>query len=223
MEVREEVKASPSFLEEKGLVASVIRGKKRFFEAADPRRMLDVLKEREKAFKDILPALKARHELSKEKQDVTVFTGVKGIRTVLDKILEELRPNGTYYDFGAGGLFRLIMGPYWDIWQRKKKEYGIKSYVIFNERLKKTNPQLLRDYVGAARFQPAAAESITDTFIYKDTVVLCIWTAKPPVAIVIKNKENAKSYENQFKLMWKLAKKLERRMWYYSWKHQLVG
>ena len=43
--------------------------------------------------------------------------------------------------------------------------------------------------------------------IYKDMVILLIWTAKPPIAVVIKNKDNAESYKNQFKLMWKMAKK----------------
>jgi len=43
--------------------------------------------------------------------------------------------------------------------------------------------------------------------IYKDKVVLFIWTARPIIAVVIQNKENANSYRNQFNLMWKYSKR----------------
>jgi len=168
---------------------------------------MDVLKEKEEKLQEILPNLKAKLEASKEKQEVTVYYGVNGIRSVMDKILEELKPNGTYYDFGVSGLFRNIMGPYWDLWQKKKRKYRIKSYVIFTEEIKKKNPKLLEDYFGAARFHPKEFYSITDTIIYKDTVALFIWTAKPPIAVIIKNKDNAESYKKQFKFMWEYAKK----------------
>lgn len=194
-------------LKEKGLVSSIIKGKKQYFEAVDPERLIDVLKEKEGKLKEILPLLRSKLELGREKQEVTVYSGINGIRSVLDKILEELKSNGEYYDFGVSGLFRKVMGHYWDLWQKRKKKYKIKSYVIFNEELKSKNPELLKDYIGLAKFHPKEYSSITDTIIYKDTVVLFIWTANPPVAIVIKNKDNAESYKNQFKMMWKIAKK----------------
>ena len=168
---------------------------------------MDVLKERQDKLQSVLPALNQKLEASKEKQEVTVYYGVKGIRSAMDKMLEELNPNGEYFDFGVSGLFREKMGAYWDLWQKKKRKYRIKSKVIFTEELKKKNPELLKNYFGDARFHPKEFPSITDTMIYKDTVLLLVWTAKPPVAIVIKNQDNAESYKNQFKLMWKLAKK----------------
>ncbi len=194
-------------LKEKGLVSSIIKGKKQYFEPANPERLMDVLKERQERLQVILPALKLKLAASKEKQEVTVYYGTKGIRSVLDKMLEDLDPKGEYFDFGVSGMFRDVMGPYWDLWQKRKRKYKIKSYVIFNEELKKKNPKLLKEYFGEARFHPKEYSSITDTIIYKDTVILFIWTAKPAIAVVTKNKDNAESYKNQFKLMWKHAKK----------------
>jgi len=194
-------------LKEKGLVSSIIKGKKQYFEPASPDRLMDVLKEREEKLQSIIPSLNEKLKASKEKQEVTVYYGIKGIRSAMDKMLGELNPDGEYYDFGVSGLFREIMGAYWDLWQKKKRKYKIKSKVIFTEELKTKNPELLKYYFGEARFHPEEYSSITDTMIYKDTVLLVVWTAKPPIAIVIKNKDNAESYKNQFKLMWKLAKK----------------
>lgn len=190
---------------EKGLVSYIIKAGKRYFEAVDPKRFLDILKSKEESFLEILPILKNKKELSKLKQEVEVFSGYKGIRSVCDKILEELKDKGEYLDFGVSGLFREIMGPYWDLWQKRKRKYKIKAKCIFNEELK--NTKLVKDYFGEARFHPKEYSSPTDTIIYKDTIILFIWTAKPPIAIVIKNKKNAEGYKKQFQLMWEYSKK----------------
>ncbi|MFH1440188.1 MAG: helix-turn-helix domain-containing protein [Candidatus Woesearchaeota archaeon] len=215
---------------EKGLVSFVIKSGKRFFEAADPNRFLEILNEKQKNMQEILPTLIQKRKLSKEKQEVNVYSGHKGIKTVCENILDELKygkkckPNkdyaehrrkiradkksgGEYLDFGVSGKFREIMGSYWNQWQRKKKKYRIKARCIFDESLKKESYELLKEYVGKARFHPKEFKSMTDTMIYNDKVVLFIWTAKPPIAVVIENKENAESYRNQFNLMWKHAKK----------------
>jgi len=192
---------------EKGLVSYIVKAGKRYFEAVSPERFLDILKTKEEKFLEILPVLKNKKELGKLKQEVEVFSGYKGIRSVCDKILEELKDKGEYLDFGVSGLFKEVMGPYWDLWQKRKRKYKIKAKCIFNEELKTKNPKLLKDYFGEARFHPKEYSSPTDTIIYKDTIVLFIWTAKPPIAIVIKNQKNADGYKKQFQIMWKLAKK----------------
>ncbi len=193
-------------LTEKGLASAIVEGKKRYFTAASPRRLLDALRGREERLKQALPGLEAMSVAGKEKQEITVYSGVRGIRSALDRMLEEIGKGGEYSDFGVSGLFREVMGSYFQSWQRKKAEKRIISHVIFNEGLKK-NKEFFEEYYGEARFHPKEYSSLTDTMIYNDTVILLIWTAKPPVAVVIRNKDNAESYRNQFRLMWKNAKK----------------
>ena len=194
-------------LKEKGLVSSVVKGKKQYFQASDPEILMNILREKQEELSKIFPILKTKSESSKEKQEIIVYEGVKGIRAVMDKMLGELNPKGEYYDFGVSGLFGEIMKEYWDLWQKQKKRYKIKSHIIFNAELKKKNPKLIKDYYGEIKFHQKEYSSITDTIIYKDKVILLIWTAKPPIAVVIKNKDNAESYKNQFKFMWKYARK----------------
>ncbi|MFA5796517.1 MAG: helix-turn-helix domain-containing protein [Candidatus Woesearchaeota archaeon] len=194
-------------LKEKGLVSSIIIEKKQHFAAVSPNEFLTLLKEKEEQFQEVLPKLLLKQSLAKETQHVTVYSGVKGLRTVFDQMLDELGTGGVYYDFGVSGMFKDIMGPYFYTWQRKKKEKHMRPQVIFNKSVKEKNPEILKEYVGEYKFHKDDSPSMTDTFIYNDIVVLCIWTAKPPVAIVIKNKDNAQSYLNQFKMMWKGLKK----------------
>ncbi|MFH1721437.1 MAG: helix-turn-helix domain-containing protein [Candidatus Altiarchaeota archaeon] len=190
----------------KGFVGYTIHNGKRFFEAAEPQRFLDDLTEKQEKLREIIPDLQKKRDSAREKQEVAIYSGHKGIKTVCNRILEELKGGGEYLDFGVSGLFEKTMGAYWSYWQRIKKKYKIDSKCIFNEELKESKPGLLEQYHGQARFHPRDSPSPTDTIIYKDTVVLFIWTARPPLAIVIKNASNAIGYRNQFNLMWKSAK-----------------
>lgn len=193
-------------LEEKGLVSSVVEGGRRSFMAASPRRLQDTLRQREWALEEAMPALERMQKAAGGRQEITVYSGVAGIRSALDAMLEEVGRGGTYCDFGVSGLFKKTLGPYFYVWQNSKRRMKITSYVIFNESLR-PDRQFFREYYGKSRFTPKEHTSLTDTMIYRDTVILLIWTARPPVAVVIRNRENAKSYQSQFWFMWKSAKR----------------
>lgn len=188
---------------EKGLVSYVIKSGKRYFDAISPERFIEILKDKQEQMALVLPSLLQKKEMSKQKQEVNVYSGRKGIKTILEKMLEELKGKG-YLDFGVSGLFRQVMGAYWDVWQKKKKKYKIKSKCIFNEELR--DSELVKDYYGNLRFHSSEFKSLTDTIIYEDKVVLFIWSASPPIAVEVISKENSKSYRNQFMFMWKSAK-----------------
>ncbi|MFH1915743.1 MAG: helix-turn-helix domain-containing protein [Nanoarchaeota archaeon] len=190
----------------KGLVSVIRIGKKRHFQAAPPEKLLHVLEEKENLLKGILPDLNLKRELSEEQQDVAVFSGVKGIQTVLENMMADLPDGGEYLDFGVSGLFKEVMAYYWKRWQREKKEKRIRSKCIFSESLR-TDRGFFREYVGEFRFHPERYPSFTDTMIYQDRVILLLWTATPILAVVIRNKENAESYKNNFFTMWENSMK----------------
>lgn len=192
-------------LQHKGLVSYVMKNKKKFFEAASPERFMDLLKEQEKEFEGVLPELRKLERSAELKPEpATVFSGVRGLRTVLDSVLEELEGGGEYVDFGVSGLFRKTMGPYWDIWQRTKKERGIRSRCIFDEKVKGSEIEM--EYYGEARFVPGRFHCPSDTMIFKDKIVVFAWTAEPPTAVVIRDAATANGYKNIFEWMWKNAK-----------------
>ena len=190
---------------EKGLVSYVIRENRHVYEAADPERFLDLLKEKAGELEGILPELNRIKSAGDRRQQINIYEGTTGVRTICNKILSRLKTGGGYVDFGVSGLFREVMGAYWEFWQNRKREWGIKSRCIFDESVKKREPSLLKHYYGEVRFVPKEYFSPTDTMVYLDTVVLFIWTASPPIAIEMINKETANGYRNYFELLWKNA------------------
>lgn len=191
---------------EKGVASYILTGKERFFKAENPEVLLDILKYKENRIREILPELRQKIGAEKKEQEATIYSGVRGIRTVCESILNELRPNGSYVDFGVSGLFKEVMGAYWFQWQAKKKNYNIKAKCIFDESVREKK-QLLQEYVGARKFVPKEFYSPVDTMVYNDTVVLFIWNARPPLAVKIKSSDVANAYKNQFRLLWKIAKR----------------
>ena len=192
---------------EKGFASNITINNKQHFEAIKPNQLINFLKEKEDLLQTALPKLNLMHSKDKNNQITQVYTGVKGIKSVLDSVLQELTPNGTYYDFGVSGLFFETMETYWTSWQKRKKQFNIQSKVIFNEDLRQKNSKIINQYFGEARFYPKKFSSLTDTIIYNDTTILILWTANPPIAIKIINKDNAISYKNQFMYLWKNAHK----------------
>ena len=197
-------------LQAKGIVAYAIKANRKYFEATDPKRLIDYLDERQRQIerektevRAILPELSAKQKLTKPVQEASIYSSFKGIRTLLENLLDELKEGGEYYVFGASGGMKEVLGPYTQAFQKRKAQHKIKSKVIFSEKLR--NSLLLKEQVGDMRFVPAEFVSPTDTFIYNDKVIIFIWQEKPPFAVLIRNKSVAQSYKNYFKFLWQKA------------------
>ena len=57
----------------KGLVTFVIKENRKYFQATDPNRLLDFLREKEEIAKSLLPELSLKREQAKTKQQVSIY------------------------------------------------------------------------------------------------------------------------------------------------------
>ena len=195
-----------SRLEGKGLVSHSIRNKRKVFEAVPPECLVEQQQEKAEKARKVLPELRSILEAAGKKEETaTIFQGVRGLRTVLDSVLDELSRGEGYLDFGVSGLFREVMGHYWSAWQAEKKKKKIKSKCIFEEKVRGSN--LHEDYFGLARFVPSKFHCPSDTIIFKDKIVIFAWTADPPTAVVVRDAATAQGYKNIFNWMWSQAEK----------------
>ena len=111
--------------------------------------------------------------------------------------------------YGSSGVSHKVIPIFMEKWHNARTKKQIPLKIIFNygetseTRIKK-GPKI---GLGEYRFSPIPDISITGTMIYNHTVVLMLWHIETPLAISIQNKEISKSYENNFKLLWKQAKK----------------
>lgn len=185
-------------LQEKGLVSYVLIGQVKWFQASDPKQLMEYLKEQEEDIKEILPTLSERHSAVKIKGQVRLFKGIKGVKAVFQDIIRIGKDNCV---FGNESQLEERIPDYQPQFVRQLNEKGIfvRELVREGRGTKTSNPK-------ATRFVPKAIESPVVTNIYGDKIALIIWTDIPE-AIIIENAAAAKAYKNYFEFMWENAKK----------------
>src|SRR3989344_1088262 len=193
----------------KGLVSFVVINGVKNFQAANPQRLSDFIREKESE----LEALRSNEigslitELTKRRKipetNIQVYMG-NGVKTVLDDMLEELRGGKSYTAF-AGGQFKPKMGAYYSKFQNSKRRLMVKSRFLYDESMRESK-EILETTYGKWRFHEKKYHSPTDMFIYNDKVIITIWNAQPYFAIFIQNSEVAKIYRDYFDLVWNISK-----------------
>ena len=187
----------------KGLASYVIKENIKYFQAANPERLLDFIQEKEETAKALLPELSLLQQQAKNKQLVSVYEGIKGLKSAMNNMLKELTSKDYHYVFASGNMAD-AMGPYYHLYQKIKQQKKIMTQVIYDESFRKRNDVTKATY-GKIKFYPLTAFP-TDTWIYKDKVLIVTYTASPPVAILIISAETANSYKKIFEQFWKKAK-----------------
>ncbi len=191
------------------MVSFVIKSNIRYFEAANPEKFLDIiseeekeLKTKEKNIKKILPELIEKRRLSKEPQEATIYKGKRGMKSVFEDMLKQ---KGEILVFGGGGKFKAALGPYSELWHKKRAKAGIKLRLLWNEKLRSKKKDLEEYELLQVKFLPKEFDNPAPAVIYGDKVAITIWSEQP-IATLIRSKEVARSYRSYFNTLWKIAK-----------------
>ncbi len=185
---------------EKGLINYVVKENRKWFEASSPERLIEYLKEKEEELEKIMPVLKKIHSAPKEKHNVTLYYGYKGVKTVFMDIIREGKDNDVFGDEGQLSKRRPAFSKYFTRWQDRKK---IKTRLVSGLKTPETYSK------GTTyKYLPLPALSPVATNIYGNKIAIIIWT-EPPEAIIIENNASAESYRNYFEFLWDSAKSIK--------------
>lgn len=182
---------------EKGIVSFVIEANKKYYNADNPERFVDILYQKRKDFEKILPELLLKRELSKEPQEVTVYRGKKGIKNIADDMLSAK----TISTFGSSGRFRESLGEaFYSLWLNKLKKKKSKLRMIISQKSKQKFSKQVE-----VRYMPEDYMLPSSTTIYDDRVVILVFSEQP-IGIVMRSKEISESYLRYFEFIWKASK-----------------
>lgn len=183
---------------EKGLVHYVIKEKKKFFEAADPEGLLNPVKEKEAFIKDLVPQLKDVEKIKEVAQEINVYEGKEGLRTVMNMLLQAK----SFSSFGATGK------AYQALYELPRLAKSVSKKKLKRGRIittKKYKDHPMTEIKGI-NFRFLDIKSEATTTIMGDKVAIH-YVGERPIIIVIKNKIVADSYQNHFEVLWSVAKK----------------
>jgi sugar-specific transcriptional regulator TrmB len=186
---------------EKGLVSFISQNNIKFFEAVDPKQLLEILKEKQDNLKQILPELDLLHNSSKEKQETTFFRGKLGLKSVFN---HQIEVGKEILVFGASVDAPNILKAYFPYYDRERVKKKISVKIVFDESVK--NNDYIKSIPNAdIKFIPKEYSSPAAINVYGDNVAIILWSEEP-IAILIKNKDIAKGYKNYFSLLWNVSK-----------------
>jgi HTH-type transcriptional regulator, sugar sensing transcriptional regulator len=188
----------------KGLVTYIIRNGRKHYQAKDPERLLDYLKEKENQLQKILPRLKKQYEEEKYTPIAEVYEGEKGWKSLYEWSLKESKPGETILVLGVPrkALDRYL--EYIHDWNKRRIKMGIKMEIIYNQDCREEGRKRKKLPLTKVKFMESAFETPAWIYIFQDYVVN-INVHGTPICFLIKSKESAESYKKYFEIMWKHA------------------
>lgn len=199
-------------LMEKGLVSYIIKEKTKYFQAAEPSRILDYIDEREKHLQanrkkvvDILPLLEARAHSSPE-SEARLFEGFKGMITVHEHSYRKLKRGEEYFFLGIPPEQPKYYHAYWNRDHRRRVKAGIYVKLLFHPSTDKKILKNRNSYWGCdARYMPVNINTPSWFMGYKDVAVVG-FPSKTPITLQITNQEIADSFKAYFNEFWRRSK-----------------
>lgn len=196
-------------LTKKGLVFPIFQKGENRFQAVNPDKLLEVLKEKEHKLQQILPRLQELYVAEPPQQAAYIYKGVEGFKNYmrdLTRVAED-----TYF-LGAKGLWftpnvdKHFLEDFKKVAARKKLNY----YTLFDYRVKEKLPQAVPQVGGKHKFLPPEYSTPGVLDIFGDYVVTFTSVdvgnfGEDGMIFVMINKELADSYRTWFRFMWDMC------------------
>ena len=199
-------------LMKKGLMSSVEKGKKTYFQTEDPKRLLKLLEEQEEGlkrkeeeFKKYLPELETLFNIAEEKPKVRFFEGKEGLIAIREDYFKAKDKN--VLGFFAVDEERKIFSDE----ERKKArdervERKIKIKLLYTDEKEGAEAKTdltMRRYIPKDRFP------LSSTFIIYDNKVAIVSLKGKLIGVIIENKEISNTFKSIFNLAWEGAEKFQ--------------
>ncbi len=188
----------------KGLVGSVTKKSITYFQANHPKVIIQQLEDKKKRLETVLPQINSLIGTIREKPKATIFEGVKGIRSVLEDVLEAKQEILHYGDISSLTNALPFVFPLFIV-KRVGKKIPIriigKKEDIHNKLIRSQKKEL-RKFV----FVPDKFAFKSNIFIYNTKVAILMLSKEPYYAIVIDNEEFYETQKINFELLWNAHK-----------------
>ncbi len=201
-------------LMQKGIVSYVVKEKTRFYQAEDPIKLRDYVEKKEEDFKrqkeeieTLIPQLQLQ-QAQKNRSEVQIYKGFKGVQTITDHLYLKLRKGDTWYNIGVPSYQDEKYHMYWHKDHLKRIKFGIKCKMLFNIGTPRNILKNRNNYKDCdARYMPIPVETPSWILVYKDISVI-ILPGEEPLAIEITNHKITNSFQQYFDAFWKISKPL---------------
>src|SRR3989338_1693795 len=192
-------------LSEKGLVSYVIKENIKYFEAADPERLVgfieeqkEKLNEKEASIKKILPELKKQISPLMPHAEAHVLYGKEGFKTMRKDCLKQGK---TMYLLGGVGKEDRLLPYFFPNFNKLRIKQRIKWRILYDYEVRGT--PITKHKLMETRCLPKEVSSPAVINIYGDIVVSVLWKEDTPLCFMVINQDIADAYRKWFELLWR--------------------
>ncbi len=194
-------------LEEKGFCSVYIKNKVQYFKPIKPEQIISLIEERKNKVRTIIPKLKGKQKIIKEKPEVSLYEGKKGLTALLNLIIKDAKAEKLVLAYGNFTKAEKLVKYQSLHWRKSRIKNKIKIKAIIDNVDKK-----FLEYSKTPEY-----ESLTEIKLLKElsnlntyTLISKNYTAYIAekgqlIGVLIKNKEIAEKERFNFELMWKQA------------------
>src|SRR3989338_4734256 len=187
-------------LQELGLVSYVVKDFKKYFQAANPEKLLDYIDEKKEIINQILPELKKLEGMKKEEINAFIYKGKEGIKTIHS---EMLKGGKEVYVLGAKGMIFKELPYFIPNFEKERIKKKIRFTLIYDKKeIKDFEKDIIKRRLFGGKSLPVGFESNSVVNIFGSKVVIVLWKDYPS-AFMIDNKEVADSFRKWFEFMYK--------------------
>lgn len=194
-----------ALLMNKGIVASSIKEKTKYFQAAAPARIIQLLDERKEQIERILPELEKFESSHSTPSFVSYYEGKKGAISVLNDIFLE-KEELLFY--GSRQMAKVVLAHFPESFAQKRavRKIRLKAVLAAEDRVDPFYKQDPVKHLSKVRFSKSLDGVGANVFIYCDRVSF-LTSREQVVGVIIKNKEIVEQQRRVFDLLWKMAEK----------------
>jgi len=192
-------------LRERGLVSFVIKSKTKYFQAADPKEILNLIEDRKRRLKEVVTELELKQKHSFSKQTAIVHEGFKAFKALFNRIADEAKKEDVYRAFAFKSEYNsedasIFLGNFHKKLEEKKVVDRVLGAIEVKKQIKNNFKENKNIKIKFTKNQTPLGVSII-----KGRVINLIWGDRP-TAIEIISDQIYEQYENFFDELWKSAK-----------------
>lgn len=194
-------------LAQKGLVHHSFKNKRKVFAAEPPNRIVEMLKGKEAAARDVAEKLQAMARPTLAETGARVYEGWQGIRAAQENYFTEMKTGkgGEYLMVGASRALHKKLDAFFNDFHERRSKMKIPAKLLFNEN-NRTFGKLKKAYKPAqVRFMPVGTVTPSWISTYEDMTLIGV-AEEMPMAIFVKSRSVAESYRQYFYFMWEMGK-----------------
>lgn len=189
-------------LAQRGFVSTIITKNIKHFQAADPQVILDALDEKRREIaEEVIPQLKRLQLNEGRGQEATIYEGLRGIKSIYEKMLRVLRKGDTLYVLGTPAKAHELLETFFLHFNKQRVKKGIKMKILYYPDAKKYAAKRKRMKLTQLKYLHEKLPTPAWTDIFADYVV--IFNVEAITAFLLRDRNIAESYKKYFDIIWK--------------------